>query len=104
MKIYLSSVARFCIEYALISQTIFSLLPSVTGARKTSPILSLQVETYLYSLPIRKGFLHVKKYIDLAHSNNNNMTAKNLKIGICSRQETPPNSFKARSLNWATIL
>ena len=29
VKIYLSSVARFCIEYALISQTFFSLLPSV---------------------------------------------------------------------------
>ena len=80
-----------------------SAMRMITGARKTSPILSLQVETYLYSLPIRRGFLHLKKYIDLAHSTNSNMTAKNLKIGNCSRQVTPPNSFKARSLNWANI-
>ena len=74
-----------------------SALRMITGARKTSPILSLQVESHLPSLGIRRGYLHVKRHMELVYSAENNYTAEELLISRGFGGEMCyPDSFNCR--------
>ena len=78
-----------------------SALRLITGARKTSPILSLQVEAFIPSLKIHRGQCIIKKYLDLLHSVKNNHTARELGLdGGLNQTNCYPNSFNSRAKDW----
>ena len=68
----------------------------ILGARKTSPILSLQAETYLPPLEKYRNYLSVKQYIKLKHKPTGFSTTTDLRIDL---RESPSfaKSFKARA-------
>ena len=72
----------------------------ILGARKSSPIISLQAESYLPPLKIHRGYLHTKHYIKIKHSPEDHNTATTLKLDIDNQENFPYNSFSFRSKAW----
>ena len=74
----------------------------ILGARKTSPISSLQVESYLPPLRLHRGILHVKQYIKLKFEPENCCTAVSLGYGEPRTSSLPLNCFRSRGEQWGT--
>ena len=71
------------------------------GARKTSPILSLQVEAFIPPLTLHRGFLIVKNYIKLISKPNSFLTKSKLALDTYI-PEAPKiaNNFSCRVRYW----
>ena len=76
----------------------------MTGARKTSPILSLQVECNLppLSVSLHRGYLTVKNYSKLLCKSRNFETTSNLGLEYSFDENAPFHSFKFKAKPWCT--
>ena len=66
----------------------------MTGARKTSPILSLQIESQIPPLTLHRGFLLLKNYSKLLSKPSNFETTKALGLDSPINSNPPINSFR----------
>ena len=57
-----------------------SCLRLILGARKSSPVISLQVEAQIPPLTLQRGYLAAKEYVKLLYSSENNYCSKELKL------------------------
>ena len=69
----------------------------ILGARNTTPILSLQSESYLPPLKLRRSYLITKKLIELRYDIGNEYTNVLLQNGT---NENHPNIFKNKACEW----
>ena len=74
----------------------------MTGARSTSPILSLQVECNLPPLKIHRGYLIAKNYSKLLYKSHNFETTSDLGLDRPINERAPFNSFKFKAKFWCT--
>lgn len=74
----------------------------ILGARRSTPILSLQAEAYLPSLTLRRGYLSVKEYIKLRHKPDKypTTTMLNMQPNNVEPLDFPSHSFARRSSEW----
>ena len=76
----------------------------MSGARKTSPILSLQVECNLPPLKLHRGYLTVKNHSKLLSKPENFQTTTSLLLDNYQGAYAPFNSFKYKAKEWYTTL
>ena len=77
----------------------------ILGARKTTPIPSLQAETHIPPLEVHRGYLTIKQYIKLKYNPEGNQTTKILQCDeYFDRVLNPLKSFTARVRNELFLL
>jgi ribonuclease HI/exonuclease III len=69
----------------------------ILGARKTSPILSLEVESFIAPLKIRRKMLVMKQYLKLLNRSRDDVTADHLNVADIMKTgaKIPTKSFNA---------
>ena len=106
-----AKIAYGSILYASASKTNLSKLEVIQnaamrlilGARKTSPILSLQVESFITPLELHRRYLSIKQYIKLKHRPEGFSTTSDLGINI--NETIPANkTFLSRTENYLVEL
>ena len=76
----------------------------ILGARKSTPIQSLQAEAHIPSLELHRGHLMVKTLIKLSYEPNNSVVDNFLiGSGMYLDNNFPVNSFMRRALHWSRI-
>ena len=75
----------------------------ILGARKSSPILSIQAESCIPPLTLKRGYLIIKDYVKLAYSPENDYTANFLGIGK-DNEKLPANSLVVRAKEFCNVL
>ena len=90
--LYASAAKSYLTQLDVIQNSCMRL---ILGARKTSPILSLQAESYLPPLEKYRNYLSVKQYIKLKHKQSGYSTTLDLRLDL---RESPSSvkSFKYR--------
>ena len=77
----------------------------ILGARRSSPVLSIQSEACIPPLYLRRGLLLVKALVKLRYKPKNNANVKRLNvkngIGLCGG--FPVNTFMTRAMTWLNI-
>ena len=78
----------------------------ILGARRSSPVLSLETEAHIPPLQLRRGLLSVKALIKLFCNPYGNANAKRFKMKNVEILEacTPVNCFISRGLMWIKLL
>ena len=78
-----------------------SAMRMILGARRSSPLLSLQAESHIPSLALKRSYLTVREYIKLSYRPKNDFTSKFLGIEITSSDQSMQNSksFMDRAYN-----
>ena len=89
--LYHSSHSPLLNKLEVIQNTAMRLM---TGARKTSPILSLQIESHIPPLKLHRGYLILKNYLKLMNKPTNFETSKALGLDDPLVPNPPLNSFR----------
>ena len=78
----------------------------ILGARRSTPIISLQAEAHIPSLELQRGFLSVKILTKLSYKPKGKSSVDNLSASNNEYTENlyPVNSFMRRSIFWCKIL
>ena len=79
-----------------------SCMRCILGARNTTPILSLQAESFLQPLSLRRGNICCRQFIKLKHKDVADYTVKTLKINN-PNVSPPTKSFMKAAIQWMAI-
>ena len=75
----------------------------ILGARKSTPILSLQAEAYIPPLDMHRGYLSVKKLIKLSYKAEGMSILDPVTSNRFCDTDYPVNSFMRRALFWSKM-
>ena len=76
----------------------------ILGARKSSPILSLQAEAHIPPLDMHRGYLTVKALIKLSYKSEGKSILDPVTDKMYCETDYPVNSFMKRALLWTKLL
>ena len=100
--LYASAAATYLDRLEVLQNSCMRL---ILGARNTTPILSLQVESHLPPLSLRRGYLHAVHMHKLRARPIGDTTVELLRLGGTLRgQQWPVGSFCNRALFWMEAL